>query len=73
MVAYLLGVRDYNDAFVKKLPQALAQVRDTILRRTTLRDPALLDQIEPPYIDPNGVIDRAGSRPTTSGSASTAG
>jgi NitT/TauT family transport system substrate-binding protein len=60
MVAYLLGARLYNDAFVKRLPEAVTQVRDTILRRTTLRDPALLDQVEPVQTDPNGVMNRPG-------------
>jgi NitT/TauT family transport system substrate-binding protein len=60
MVAYLLGARLYNDAFVKRLPEAVASVRDTILRRTTLRDPALLDQGEPVQTDPNGVMNRPG-------------
>ncbi len=59
MVAYLLGVRDYNDAFMKKQPEALARVRDTILRRTDLRDPELLERIEVGYINPNGLFDRA--------------
>jgi NitT/TauT family transport system substrate-binding protein len=59
MVAYLLGVRAYNDAFMKKQPEALARARDTILRRTDLRDPELLERIEVGYINPNGLFDRA--------------
>jgi NitT/TauT family transport system substrate-binding protein len=59
MVAYLLGVRDFNDAFVKKDPAMLARARDTIVRRTELRDPTLLEQLEPSYINPNGMFDRA--------------
>jgi NitT/TauT family transport system substrate-binding protein len=60
MIAYLLGVRAYNDAFFKKLPDVLAPVRDTVLRRTVLKDGALLDKIDPPHIDPDGAIERVG-------------
>jgi NitT/TauT family transport system substrate-binding protein len=59
MTLYMQGARDYNDAFVKKLPQALAEAQDTILRRTDLRDPDLLQRIEPAFINPNGSFDRA--------------
>ncbi len=59
MVAYLLGARDYTDAFVKGIPTKLAQARNTILTRTDLHDPALLDNMETSRIDPNGRIDRA--------------
>jgi NitT/TauT family transport system substrate-binding protein len=58
MIAYLLGVRDYNDAFERKDPAALARARDTILRRTDLRDPDLLERMEPSYINPDGMFDR---------------
>jgi NitT/TauT family transport system substrate-binding protein len=60
MIAYLLGVRAYHDAFFKKLPEVLAPVRDTVLRRTVLKDPALLDRIDTPHMDPNGAIERVG-------------
>ena len=60
MIAYLLGVRAYHDAFFKKIPEVLAPVRDTVLRRTVLKDPALLDRIDTPYMDPNGTIERVG-------------
>jgi NitT/TauT family transport system substrate-binding protein len=59
MTVYLQGARDYNDAFMKKLPQALAEAQDTILRRTDLRDPELLQRVEPAYVSPNDVPDRA--------------
>jgi NitT/TauT family transport system substrate-binding protein len=58
MVVYMQGVRDYNDAFVKKLPQAVGEAHDTILRRTDLRDADLLQRIEPSFINPNGSFDR---------------
>jgi NitT/TauT family transport system substrate-binding protein len=58
MVAYLLGARDYEDAYGKRLPARQADVRDTILRRTELRDLDLLDRVEPAYVNPDGVLDR---------------
>ena len=60
MVAYILGARVYNDAIVRREPEALARVQDTTLRRTSLRDPDLLDRVEPTRIDPNGTMSRAG-------------
>ena len=60
MVAYVLGARLYNDGIAKQEPEAAAFVRDTILRRTSLRDPELLDRIEPVRTDPNGAMSRAG-------------
>jgi len=60
MVAYILGARVYNDAIVKREPEALARVQDTTLRRTSLRDPDLLDRVEPTRIDPNGTMSRGG-------------
>ncbi|MBX5490717.1 MAG: ABC transporter substrate-binding protein [Chloroflexi bacterium] len=62
MVVYLLGARHYNDAFMKQQPQALAEARDTLARRTELKDPDLLQRIQPGYIDPNGRLDRAALR-----------
>ncbi len=57
MTVYLQGARDYNDAFMKKLPSAVAEAQDTLQRRTGLR-PELLQQIEPAYINPNDTFDR---------------
>jgi NitT/TauT family transport system substrate-binding protein len=62
VVAYLLGARDYADAFLKQEPQAVAKVRDIVARRTELRDPDLLQRVQPGYIDPNGRLDRAALR-----------
>ena len=62
MVVYLLGARDYNDAFVKRQPEALARAQDTLLRRTDLRDPDLLQRIETGFISPDGVLDKAALR-----------
>ena len=58
MVGYLLGARDYTDAFEKRIPDKLAQAKNTILQRTDLRDPDLLDRLENSRIDPNGQLDR---------------
>lgn len=60
MVAYIQGARLYNDAIAKQEPDAVARVRDTTLRRTSLRDPDLVDRVEPTRIDPNGAMNRAG-------------
>ena len=58
MVGYLLGARDYTDAFEKRIPDKLAQAKNTVLQRTDLRDPELLDRLENSRIDPNGQLDR---------------
>src|SRR5579884_256619 len=58
MIVYLQGARDYNDAFIKKQPQALAEAQETLERRTRI-SPELLQQIEPAYINPNDIFDRA--------------
>jgi NitT/TauT family transport system substrate-binding protein len=54
MVAYLRGVRDYNDAFVKKLNRDA--IVDILIRRTTLTDRALYDAIGFPALDPDGGV-----------------
>ncbi len=54
MVAYLKALRDYNDAFVKKVNRA-----DTvaIIAKATNMDPALFDKMGMPYLDPDGKMD----------------
>jgi NitT/TauT family transport system substrate-binding protein len=59
MVALVLATREYNDAFEKKLPDALAKLQDVTLRRTDLRDLTLFQLSEATYIPPNGSVDRA--------------
>ena len=54
MVAYLRGVRDYNDAFVKNKNRDT--VIDILARRTTLTDHAIYDHIGLPALDPNGKV-----------------
>ncbi len=57
-VVFLLGVRAYNDAVVKKDPEKLAEIKKTVLERTSLKDPELLDRIQWTHTDPNGALDR---------------
>lgn len=56
MVAYLQGVRAYNDAFVK------GQRRDEVVRllteATAVKDPALYDQMQMAGLDPDGRLTR---------------
>jgi NitT/TauT family transport system substrate-binding protein len=54
MVAYLRGVRAYNDAFVKKIERDA--IVDILVRRTTLTDRSLYDQIGFPALNPNGGV-----------------
>jgi ABC-type nitrate/sulfonate/bicarbonate transport system substrate-binding protein len=54
MVAYLRGVRDYNDAFVKNKNRDT--VIDILARRTSLTDHAIYDRIGLPALDPNGKV-----------------
>jgi NitT/TauT family transport system substrate-binding protein len=56
MVAYLQGVRAYNDAFVK------GERRDEVVRlltdATAVKDPALYDQMQMAGLDPDGRMTR---------------
>jgi len=54
MVAYLKGVRDYNDAFAKGKNKD--QVVSILTKYTPEKDPALFDQMEMPYLSPDGKI-----------------
>ncbi len=58
MVVFLLGARFYNDAFMKRDPQALGEALDMLARRTGLTDRDLLQRIQVAYIDPDGALDR---------------
>jgi NitT/TauT family transport system substrate-binding protein len=55
MVAYLRGVRDYYRAFFGD-GQGRAEVVELISRVTAVRDPSLLEQLLPAWIDPNGGV-----------------
>jgi NitT/TauT family transport system substrate-binding protein len=59
-VGYLKGLRDYYEA-MKHGPNRKAVI-DIGVKYTTLKDPALYDQIEWSYMDPNADIPRAGLR-----------
>jgi NitT/TauT family transport system substrate-binding protein len=52
MVAYLRGVRDYLDAFVKN--QGRDAVAASLANNTPVKDRQLYDQMVPTYINPNG-------------------
>lgn len=58
MIAYLKGVRDYNDAFTKN--RGRAEVIDILVRHTPVKNPALYDGMGFASIDPNGRVGRAG-------------
>jgi NitT/TauT family transport system substrate-binding protein len=54
MIAYLKGVRDYNDAFRRQRGQEA--VVDIINRSTTVKDPALVRKMVPAGINPDGRV-----------------
>lgn len=53
MVAYLKGVRDYNDVFVKGEGDKEA-VFNTMTKYTPLKDPAIWGKVDVAGLDPNG-------------------
>jgi NitT/TauT family transport system substrate-binding protein len=58
MLAYLKGVRDYNDAFGKRDPAKRREVIDILTRQTALKDPAIWEKVTVPSLDPNGRVSR---------------
>lgn len=56
MVAYLRGVRDYNDAFMKG--EGRADVVRILTESTAVRDPAVYDTIQLTGLDPDGRINQ---------------
>ncbi len=58
VVAYLKGARFYNDAFVKRDPAKRAEAID-ILSKATKFEPALIEKMTPPGLDPNGNVNVA--------------
>jgi NitT/TauT family transport system substrate-binding protein len=52
MIAYLQGVRDYNDAFAHN--RGKDEVIAILTKNTTIREPALWQKIAPPGLNPNG-------------------
>lgn len=60
MVAYLKGVRDYNDAFVKGINKA--ETVQLITRQVPIRDPSLFDKMVRIGLDPDGKVNVQGIR-----------
>ncbi len=58
MNAYLKGVRDYNDAFVKNKDRAA--VVDILSKNTNVKKPELYAKMVMPGLDPNGAVNVAG-------------
>ena len=56
MVAYVRGLRDYNDAFAKNDPRAREEVIDILAKWSSIKDRAVLEQIRYPYLDPSGAV-----------------
>ena len=62
LVAYLQGVRDFNDAFVKKVPQKRRDVIAALTKYTPVRDAGLYEKMVMPWLDPNGTVIRQSLR-----------
>lgn len=54
MVAYLRGVREYNDAFTRNTGRD--GVIDVLIKRTSLKDRPVYDKMGLPGLDPNGGV-----------------
>jgi len=54
MVAYLRGIRDYNDAFVKK--QGRDAVIEVLIKRTSLKERPLYEKMGLPGLNPDGEV-----------------
>src|SRR5438876_672365 len=62
MVAYLQGVRDFNDAFIKKQPAKKRQVIDALAKYTPVKDITLYEKMVMPWLDPDGTVNRQSLR-----------
>jgi NitT/TauT family transport system substrate-binding protein len=58
MVAYLKGVRDYNNAFRKTIDRAA--IVAILTRNTTVRSPELYEKMVMPGLDPDGKVNAKG-------------
>jgi NitT/TauT family transport system substrate-binding protein len=58
MVAYLRGIRDYDDAFRKQ--QGKGEVVQHLMKHVPLRDPNLFDKMVPIGLDSDGKVNVAG-------------
>ncbi|HEY7066591.1 MAG TPA: ABC transporter substrate-binding protein [Chloroflexota bacterium] len=54
MVGYVQAVRAYNDAFFKGVNRP--EIVNVLVKHTSLKDPALYDQVVPPGLNPDGAI-----------------
>jgi len=55
VVAYLRGIRDYNDAYTKNRDRT--EVKAITARYVGLRDPAIMEKVYPPGLNPDGYVD----------------
>ena len=60
MTAYLRGVRDYNDAFLKNINRADAV--SVLIKHTPIKDPTLYDRMVLAGLNPDGYINLEGMR-----------
>jgi NitT/TauT family transport system substrate-binding protein len=54
MIAYLRGVRDYNKAFTTG--ERRDELVESLTKHTAIKDPAILNAIVPPGLNPNGYM-----------------
>ena len=52
MAAYLKGVRDYNDAFLKDIEKD--EIIEIMTKHTALKDPELWEKVHVTGLDPDG-------------------
>ena len=62
MVAYLRGVRDFNDGFVRGNAVAREEAIQTLMKWTPIRDRGLYDVMSVLGVDPNGQVRTASLR-----------
>jgi len=56
MVAYIRGVRDYNDAFDKAKNKDRADIINILAKRTTVKDVAIYDKMGMAGLNPDGYV-----------------
>jgi NitT/TauT family transport system substrate-binding protein len=57
MIAYLKGIRVYNDAFLKHDPAARDKAIDALVKHTPVKSPAMYDQLTLSALDVDGKMD----------------
>jgi NitT/TauT family transport system substrate-binding protein len=62
MVAYLKGVRDFNDGFFKGQAGKRREVIAALAKHTPVKDLALYQKMVMPWLDPNGTVNRQSLR-----------